>query len=638
VEDEDNDVEQKEQCSSSSDLEKKRAAHRELLILEVDAVRKRLTKHERVLAPTHKYVKQWDGVTFSALVFTAIVTPAEVAFSETCFDGLFVVNRMVDVVFIFDMFLQFFLAYVDDQQGGLVIKDRSKIRSRYLRGWFSIDLLSIIPFDFLGCVLDLPVIQRLKAVRVIRLMRLLKLMRVLRASRLFARWLTQISISFSVLSMMKFFALMILSAHWMACLWGMLASVQGESTVTWITVHDMQKPHAPLNTPLRKYAASLYFAVYTLTSTGYGDVAAQNMTEYFACAICMAVGAIFWAYTIGNFCSIVSTLDVHGITFRQTMDECNLMMEDRQLPAELRQRVRSYIQQSKGLQRLSNYRELERKLSLTLRGEVAAASQKTWLGKVWYLSTVSAEFTRDVSQSLGPMVYAPNELLDMPACLYIMRRGVAARSGRPLVKGSITGEDFIIPDRDRDDRIDMTCGNALTFVEVLTLTRHHLFALLPYYPEERKSIDFAARFYRVKIVLLAHAAKMKAKKGIDDATKKLFQSERMMRTRAHSHVAPPASSLVKSSQAGVVPIIKAQAHAPEEGPKDEGLVGVDEQLGIMSEKVERQGQALFALDQKMSLVLGLLRAMSDKNEQTTHASQITRAGELNVGELLMDTA
>ena len=57
------------------------------------------------------------------------VTPAEVAFSENCYDGLFYVNRFVDLVFVLDIVLQFFLAYVHEENG-LLVKDRGRIANR----------------------------------------------------------------------------------------------------------------------------------------------------------------------------------------------------------------------------------------------------------------------------------------------------------------------------------------------------------------------------------------------------------------------------------------------------------------------------------------------------------------------------
>lgn len=59
---------------------------------------------------TSMRVGYWDAVASLALVFTAIVTPFEVALIED--DGvtaLFVINRLIDLIFIFDIGLQFFL-------------------------------------------------------------------------------------------------------------------------------------------------------------------------------------------------------------------------------------------------------------------------------------------------------------------------------------------------------------------------------------------------------------------------------------------------------------------------------------------------------------------------------------------------
>jgi hypothetical protein len=48
------------------------------------------------------YRSKWNFVTFLALLFCAIVTPYEVAFlgGDTKIDGLFIINRIIDIVFL----------------------------------------------------------------------------------------------------------------------------------------------------------------------------------------------------------------------------------------------------------------------------------------------------------------------------------------------------------------------------------------------------------------------------------------------------------------------------------------------------------------------------------------------------------
>ena len=97
-----------------------------------------------VLDPrTNQWVAWWDLVTTLALLFTALVTPVEVAFlqapnnwAERLASPLFWTNRCIDVIFIADMILQFFLAYktqnTEDSQkepGVVVLFDRSSGRS-----------------------------------------------------------------------------------------------------------------------------------------------------------------------------------------------------------------------------------------------------------------------------------------------------------------------------------------------------------------------------------------------------------------------------------------------------------------------------------------------------------------------------
>ena len=61
-----------------------------------------------------KFIGYWDLVTGLALLFTAIVTPWEVAFAKpptTALESMFLFNRFIDSIFVFDMGIQFCLIY-----------------------------------------------------------------------------------------------------------------------------------------------------------------------------------------------------------------------------------------------------------------------------------------------------------------------------------------------------------------------------------------------------------------------------------------------------------------------------------------------------------------------------------------------
>ena len=132
---------------------------RDTLEAELGVIRARVaTMYDpRVITPSNKYLAQWDVATITALVFTAVVLPVEVAFvraGDTSFvsSPLALLNRLVEVIFIIDIGVQFHLAYFNEL--GKLIRSRPTISRHYLHGWFSVDLLSVLPFDLLSTQLE----------------------------------------------------------------------------------------------------------------------------------------------------------------------------------------------------------------------------------------------------------------------------------------------------------------------------------------------------------------------------------------------------------------------------------------------------------------------------------------------------
>lgn len=85
----------------------------------------------------------WDSLTTMCLIFTAIVTPFEVAFltmpstlALASTDPLFIMNRCIDATFTLDMLLQFFVMYQDRSRvdGVKWIDEPQAILSHYLTG------------------------------------------------------------------------------------------------------------------------------------------------------------------------------------------------------------------------------------------------------------------------------------------------------------------------------------------------------------------------------------------------------------------------------------------------------------------------------------------------------------------------
>mmetsp|Transcript_8824 Transcript_8824/g.14023 ORF Transcript_8824/g.14023 Transcript_8824/m.14023 type:complete len:238 (-) Transcript_8824:183-896(-) len=115
-----------------------------------------------VISPNHEVMRYWDLATTFCILFTMSVTPFEVAFLQPKIDVLFAINRMVDLVFLGDIVINFFLMYIERETGKWVSQLRI-IRYKYIRGTFVVDVVSILPFDVIGIVVNSPAVSNLKA-------------------------------------------------------------------------------------------------------------------------------------------------------------------------------------------------------------------------------------------------------------------------------------------------------------------------------------------------------------------------------------------------------------------------------------------------------------------------------------------
>ena len=101
-----------------------------------------------LIDPRHSLtMKVWDVVTCTALLFTAVITPYEVGFlppPESSTEVLFILNRMIDIVFLIDIGIHFILMYpaTDSDQSVIWVQSPKRIMLHYLKTWFLIDTIS----------------------------------------------------------------------------------------------------------------------------------------------------------------------------------------------------------------------------------------------------------------------------------------------------------------------------------------------------------------------------------------------------------------------------------------------------------------------------------------------------------------
>merc|ERR1712190_422588 len=120
-------------------------------------------------------------------------------------------------------------------------------------------------------------------------------------------------------------------------------------------------------------------------------------------------------------------------------------MDDRQLPAAMRRRLRSFFLSNKLTQRHKNHREIVAAMSPGLQGEVVMEMNKAWLTKVTFLNNMLEhpesefnndigpvadylrEFVSDVARMMEYMMFAQGEMFGTYQMLYMLNQGLVHR-------------------------------------------------------------------------------------------------------------------------------------------------------------------------------------------------------------------
>jgi len=378
--------------------------------------------------------------------------------------------------------LQFFLMYRETDptspEGEKWVNDPGKIARHYTRsGWFYIDILSIGVSGFDIFAPTRGPLSRFKGFRVIRVLRLIKLMRLVSVARIFKRWEMRVSINYAKLSIVQILVGLLFACHLFACLWGLQASFDPLNTWPGATSYcQLWAPASPdeacpegkvcniddghvCEGPAAMYVYSLYWALATVTSIGYGDVNATafNEMEQLVCIGVMFAGAIVFAQIVGSFCGLAASLAPDQAQFRTDLSDLNDHMASDGISADLRYRLREYMHQTLHLRRGNTKQRLLTLLSPALAGEFAYQSNEKWLSKIWFLQDPNDQ-TEDLSQrrmigttemlvelamAMESAVFPHGEMAPV-GFLYVITKGRALYGGKVLSLGNSWGTDEVL--------------------------------------------------------------------------------------------------------------------------------------------------------------------------------------------------
>jgi len=481
--------------------------------VDLEIVRKKVEQmYENVdfiLNPRTPIMVKWGYLKFSLILISVFWTPYEVAFHDIQLDVAFWLNRAIDLFFITDFVLQFFLSYLNPVSGCWE-RSRREIIKHYVKGSMCIDLLvafgvpicDIISVHSQGTSYDIATnISRLLPTT--RLLRLVYFPILSKVAREAAEHLDENKWTYNKQSLVKFVIIIATLVHWMACCWRLVTEFEKPHEyyyLSWIVRDGLLG--VP---PTEQYVVCLYWAATTITTIGYGDIANPGTKwERMLAILTLLVGALVWAYIIGGICSIVQAFNNVDLEFSEQMGHLNVFMESKRMPLHLRERLRTFFNHRRSLEQDDNNAVLMEKMSPGLRGEVARLSTVDWIHKVPWLASGTQGFISSISIALHAELFAPNEMI-AGVEMRVLTRGVVAKDARIYTRGSVWGVDMILQSRTLKNLSPARC---LTYVHVLVLREEALEELLELYPSQRTPIRVAAIWMALRRSFVRYSKQM----------------------------------------------------------------------------------------------------------------------------------
>lgn len=302
-----------------------------------------------------------DVALFIALIYTVVAAPFEMAFlPSTEVGAVFVVDRCCDIVFLQHMCLSFFLSHektIKFSQRVVWETSLKEVALRYATTYFFLDLAA-----FVSSILDIISVctddykRSQKAFRLLWLLRLFKMVKFMgllhnpRILRQCDRWCKTWKVPAWLIRFLRGLTGLCVFAHLMACCWGLTGLLSEEgyfndgNTMSWLKLMEQTKgTPLPRSEPFLLYLVSLYWAIVTTTTCGYGDILPVNTAEYFVANFLILAGACAWTTFFGAIIAAVNQEDKNQEALDNKLRRLQGVIETFNVSDALQDRMRAHL-------------------------------------------------------------------------------------------------------------------------------------------------------------------------------------------------------------------------------------------------------------------------------------------------------
>ena len=337
-------------------------------------LKKAVMESRGVIFPDSKLRFWWDIIQIVTILYLSFAVPIRIGFSINVEGFFYLLDVLMDVYFFVDIYLNFL--FVVEDESFQMVTSKPKLAKRYLKSWFLIDILAVIPLDHgirlsegrfvCGMVGTCPPQsggdnsgQYFKLFKMLRLFRLVKLLKLLKVGKVLDRYQDELYFYMQYLNLFGLLVLTGFLGHLMACMFYFvstedfltgdeiqaralsLAETGTPDPLTWMTQEFGMIP--AMRSLSVRYVGALYWSFTTLTTVGYGDISANTTAERVFAILGMVGGGLMFSVIISYIGTMMKSQTALDDNCKMKMLAVEKFTGEHMVPKNLRKELTRYF-------------------------------------------------------------------------------------------------------------------------------------------------------------------------------------------------------------------------------------------------------------------------------------------------------